>query len=89
MQKEVFTVYTTQTCPYCDMAKGLLKSKGLAFKEMNLTGDESAREALRIKAGGRTSVPQIFLGERHIGGYDDLLKQVHQFEKAVDEKFPG
>jgi len=66
------TVYTTRFCPYCHMAKELLRQKGVtAFEEI----DVSARE-LRAKmselAGGRHTVPQIWIGDRHVGGCDDL-----------------
>ncbi|MEH0002846.1 MAG: glutaredoxin [Holosporaceae bacterium] len=67
-----FLIYTTQTCPYCDFAKALLKEKGLAFDENDLTNNFEERQALVAKAGGRTSVPQIFFKDQHIGGYDDL-----------------
>ena len=82
MAEKLFTIYTTGTCPYCDLAKDLLQEHGLSFDEIRLSGDPEEREALRLKAKGRTSVPQIFKGEEPIGGYEDLLKRVHQFEKA-------
>jgi glutaredoxin 3 len=66
------TIYTTSLCPYCHMAKDLLTTKGVAFKEISVERYD-VREALRLKAGGRTSVPQIWIGEHHVGGCDDLL----------------
>jgi len=64
-------VYTTPTCPYCGRAKKLLESKSQAYHEIDVS-DNDAREKLIEKAGGRRTVPQIFIGERHVGGYDDL-----------------
>lgn len=65
-------VYTTQTCPYCVKAKTLLKTKGIPFKEIDVTGDDEARIALVQKANGMRTVPQIFINGKHIGGSDDL-----------------
>ena len=65
-------IYTTQTCPYCQMAKGLLKKKGVAYKEIDVGGNPSLRAAMTQRAGGRTSVPQIFIGGAHVGGCDDI-----------------
>jgi glutaredoxin 3 len=65
-------IYTTALCPYCDAAKRLLAAKGVPFQEIDLTGDAAGREALRVKAVGRTSVPQIWIGATHVGGCDDL-----------------
>ena len=66
------TIYTTPWCPYCLMAKRLLKQKGAAFDEIDVSGDWDAREALTRKAGGRSTVPQIWIGEVHVGGSDEL-----------------
>lgn len=65
-------VYTTQTCPYCVRAKALLDAKDLDYDVIDVTGDEAARLALVEKAGGRKTVPQVFIDGRSIGGYDDL-----------------
>ena len=67
------TIYTTRFCPYCTEAKGLLRKKSVAFDEIDVSGDASGRAAMTRKAGGRTSVPQIFIGETHVGGCDDLF----------------
>lgn len=66
------TIYTTAFCPYCSMAKRLLQQKGAAYTEIDVGGSQALREEMRIKAGGRHTVPQIWIGERHIGGCDDL-----------------
>lgn len=65
-------IYTTKICPYCDRAKMLLKQKNAAWTEIDVTADEEERMKMREKAGGRTSVPQIFINGDHIGGCDDL-----------------
>lgn len=65
-------IYTTTICPYCVRAKSLLTKKGVAFQEINVEDDETLREAMIQRAGGRRSVPQIFIGDRHVGGCDDL-----------------
>ncbi|MFN7400802.1 MAG: glutaredoxin 3, partial [Alphaproteobacteria bacterium] len=58
-------------CPYCVRAKDLLKRKGQAFTEINAE-DDDVREAMIVKAGGRRTVPQIFINGKHVGGSDDL-----------------
>ena len=68
----VITLYSTAICPYCVMAKHFLKSKGLAWTEVRIDTDPVAREAMVAKAR-RTSVPQIFVGDVHVGGYDDMM----------------
>ena len=68
----VITLYSSAICPYCVMAKNFLKSKGLAWTEVRIDTDPVAREAMVAKAR-RTSVPQIFVGDVHVGGYDDMM----------------
>ncbi|MEM0987835.1 MAG: glutaredoxin 3 [Pseudomonadota bacterium] len=65
-------IYTTPICPFCIMAKRLLDRKGIAYTEINVMGDSHAREAMMQRANGRHTVPQIFIGETHVGGSDDL-----------------
>lgn len=65
------TVYSTQTCPYCVRAKQLLQRKGVAYTEIDVT-DDAERAKMIQKAGGRRTVPQIFIGSTHVGGFDDL-----------------
>ncbi|WP_448379860.1 glutaredoxin 3 [Gloeomargarita sp.] len=67
-------IYTWRTCPFCIRAKALLKRKGIAFTEYAIDGDEAAREQMAARAGGRRSVPQIFINGQHIGGCDDLYR---------------
>jgi glutaredoxin 3 len=66
------TIYTTSLCPYCNMAKGLLKRKNVVFTEIDVSSDSAKRAAMRERANGRTSVPQIFIGATHVGGCDDI-----------------
>ena len=66
-------IYTTQTCPYCIAAKRLLTKKGVGFKEIDVGGQPDLRAAMTQRAGGRTSVPQIFVNGTHVGGFDDLV----------------
>ena len=70
-------IYTTPICPYCVRAKALLKRKGANFDEIDVLMDRRAREEMETKSG-RRSVPQIFIGERHVGGSDDL----HALDRA-------
>jgi glutaredoxin 3 len=65
------TIYTTPTCPYCHAAKALLTNKGLSYKEVNVQNDRATALALMERTGRRT-VPQIFIGDTHVGGFDDL-----------------
>ena len=65
-------IYSTMLCPYCSAAKSLLKKKGAEFEEIDVTFNPSERSRMTELSGGRTSVPQIWIGDRHIGGFDDL-----------------
>ena len=67
-------IYTKATCPYCHAAKALLKKKGAAFEEIGVDGDRAAQAAMAEKANGGWTVPQIFIGDRHVGGCDDLYE---------------
>ena len=66
------TIYTTMFCPYCLGAKRLLGDKGVPFNEIKVDGDREARAAMSERAGGLTSVPQIFIGAEHVGGCTEL-----------------
>jgi glutaredoxin 3 len=66
------TIYTKGWCPYCSAAKDLLRRKGAAFEEIDVERVAGARAEMIQKAGGRSTVPQIFVGQRHVGGCDDL-----------------
>ena len=65
-------IYTTNTCGFCAMAKSLLTKKGAKFDEIDVSYDAALRDRMMARTGGRRSVPQIFIGEKHVGGCDDL-----------------
>jgi glutaredoxin 3 len=67
------TLYTSDWCPYCERAKGLLTRKNVAFKEVNVEDDLKYREEM-IALSNRHTVPQIFIGDKHVGGCDDLFE---------------
>lgn len=71
------TIYTKDWCPYCNAAKDLLKEKSVSFTEIPVKSAADQR-AMAEKAGGRSTVPQIWIGDRHVGGCDDLY--------ALDDK---
>ena len=82
----IVTIATWTPCgPYCSAAKGLLAKKGVAFQEIDVERAAGARAAMTERANGRTSVPQIFIGERHVGGCDDLfdLDQAGQLDQLL------
>jgi glutaredoxin 3 len=66
-------IYTTMLCPYCHRAKSLLDRKGVRYKEIDVSYDPDGRKAMTERAGGRTTVPQIFIDGRPIGGSDELV----------------
>jgi glutaredoxin 3 len=71
-------IYTTPICPYCVRAKKLLTGKGVSFEEIDVYMNAGARDDMLKQSGGSRTVPQIFIGERHIGGCDEL----HELDKA-------
>jgi glutaredoxin 3 len=75
-------IYTTNICPYCVMAKRLLDKKGVYYTEINVDAKPGLREEMMIKTNRRT-VPQIYIGDYHVGGFDEL----HQLEqqKKLDD----
>lgn len=72
------TIYTKSTCGYCQRAKMLLTRKNVRFDEISVDGDPAKQEEMARRAGGGWTVPQIFIGDRHVGGCDDL----HALERA-------
>jgi len=66
-------IYSTPLCGYCHAAKNLLNKKGVFFEETNLLTKPAKRAEMLARSGGRTSVPQIFIGGQHVGGFDDLM----------------
>jgi glutaredoxin 3 len=66
------TVYTRPLCPYCVRALSLLKKKGAAVREISAAFDKALRQEMLARAGGRMTYPQIFIGETHVGGFEEL-----------------
>lgn len=66
------TIYSTRVCGYCMRAKALLTAKQVPYTEIMVDSDPARRVEMEQKSGGRRTVPQIFIGERHVGGFDDL-----------------
>ena len=66
------TIYTTRFCSYCHAAKALLQKKGLAYDEIDVSYDPAERQRMTARSNGQRKVPQIFIGETHVGGYDEL-----------------
>lgn len=77
MASEPVVMYVASWCPYCARARALLRGKGVAFQEIDIEAQPEQRETM-IRRSGRTTVPQIFIGERHIGGSDEL----HELDAA-------
>ena len=65
-------IYSTQVCPYCVKAKQLLSAKGATFREIDISSDPALVEEAQTRSGGRKTVPQIFVGDFHVGGCDEL-----------------
>ncbi len=65
-------IYTKFLCPYCTRAKALLESKGVSFREIDVTMDVALRRTMMERSNGRSTVPQIFIDGHHVGGSDDL-----------------
>ena len=71
-------IYTTRYCPYCISAKALLSRKNVQFTEIDVSGDAAGRARMTERANGGMTVPQIFIGQTHVGGSDEL----HELERA-------
>ncbi len=80
-------IYTTRFCQYCHAAKRLLSQKGVDFAEIDVR-DPKTRNVMTERANGRTTVPQIFIGSTHVGGWDDLfaLDQAGKLDPLLDER---
>ena len=73
MTQPVVTLYTSDWCPYCQRAKSLLTQKKVIFNEINVEDDVKVREEM-IARSNRNTVPQVFIGDKHVGGCDDLFE---------------
>jgi glutaredoxin 3 len=80
-------MYASGWCPYCQRARQLFERKKLAFSEIDVEDAAAIRQTM-IKRAGRTSVPQIFIGERHVGGFDELsaLDRSGELDRLLEEK---
>jgi glutaredoxin 3 len=67
------TIYTTTCCVFCLRAKEFLRSRGVSYREVDVSGDDDARERLIEQSNGQRTVPQIFIGDVHVGGYTDMV----------------
>ena len=67
-------IYATQSCPYCHAARGLLQKKGVDYELIDVGREPERRAEMTQRAHGRRTVPQIYIGDTHVGGYDDLSK---------------
>ncbi|CCQ74781.1 glutaredoxin 3 [Magnetospira sp. QH-2] len=76
-------IYTTPICPFCHRAKNLLDKKGVPFTEIDVQGKPDLRSKMTQRAGGRSSVPQVFIDGRSIGGCDDLFDM--EFDGELDK----
>ena len=85
------TVYSSPFCPYCYMAKKLLAQKGVNFEEIDVVAEPSRRDEMRARAGGRNTVPQVFIGHTHVGGNDDLqaLERAGRLDPLLAETAPA
>ncbi len=82
-------MYSTTVCPYCDRARALLTRKGATFTEIKIDEDATQRNEMLRLSGGRRTVPQIFIGDRHVGGFDDLYALDRKGELDPLLKAPG
>lgn len=78
-------MYSTDWCGYCQRARNLFQLKGVAVREVNIDEDQRQRAIMLERSGGRRTVPQIFIGDRHVGGYDDLaaLDRAGELDKLL------
>lgn len=77
MSNPKVVIYTTARCPYCEWSKAMLQEKGAEYEEVRIDLDDQMRQEV-VERTGRSSAPQIFIGDTHVGGYDDMV--------ALDEK---
>ena len=80
-------VYSTRVCPYCVMAKRLLESKGVPFNEVRVDADVAQRDERLRRSGGRRTVPQVFVGDHHVGGFEELaaLERAGQLDPLLND----
>jgi glutaredoxin 3 len=81
-------IYSGPHCPYCNMAKKWFDEKKISYQEHRIDQDPKLRDEMLERSGGKRTIPQIFINKKSIGGYDDLMKLVHdgEIEKYLDAK---
>jgi glutaredoxin 3 len=86
MKMQPVVLYTTAICGFCQRAKAWLNARGVPYQEVDVSGDDVARAALVERSGGQKTVPQIFVGDVHVGGYSDLvaLDAAGKFQPLLD-----
>jgi glutaredoxin 3 len=84
-QTPEIVMYSTAWCGYCQRARSLLERKGVSVREIKIDEDPKERDVMLSRSGGRRTVPQIFIGDRHVGGYDDLaaLDRAGELDKLL------
>lgn len=85
MSTPEIVMYSTAYCGYCQRARNLLERKGAPLREIKIDEDATERDVMLKRSGGRRTVPQIFIGERHVGGYDELaaLERAGELDKLL------
>lgn len=85
MHTPEIVMYSTAFCGYCQRARNLFEAKGVAVNEIKVDEDLAQRDIMLKRSGGRRTVPQIFIGDRHVGGYDDLaaLNRAGELDKLL------
>ena len=80
-------IYRTEYCPYCTMAERLFEQMGVEYEEIDVTHDEEERDKMVKMAGGKRTVPQIFINGQSVGGYDDVqaLKSSGKLDELLDD----
>ena len=81
-------MYSSGWCPYCVRARALLERKGLAYREIKIDEDPAERDAMLARSGVRRTVPQIFVGDHHVGGFDELyaLDKAGKLDELISTK---
>jgi len=80
-------IYSTKVCPYCIRAKQFFESRSIDYTELRVDEDQHLRQEMETKSGGRRTVPQIFINDQHVGGYDDLMAMART--DALDKLLKG
>ena len=80
-------IYSTNACPFCVRAKQFFESRDIAYTELRIDESPELRQEMNAKSGGRRTVPQIFINDQHVGGYDDLMAMART--DALDKLLEG